>query len=332
MVHTGEQTIKKQLIHALTSAEDGYTSGQYLAEIAGCSRTAVWKHIDALRKEGYQIEAVKKKGYRIVPQKDRLTETDILIGLETAFIGRSIYAYESVPTTQTIASELAAKGAVNGTIVISEEQTAGKGRLRRVWHSPHQGGIWMSLIVKPDIPPYHAPRLTLLTAVAAVLAMREAGVAAGIKWPNDVLVNGRKIAGILTELHAESDQIHSVIIGVGINVNQQPADFNDDIKSLATSLAIEKGEKLDRVAFLQSFLAHFEELYQLFLDKGFLPVKEAWEKYSVTIGQRVTATTAQQSITGYASGINEDGVLVVMDEQTNEQHLIYSGDIKIHQL
>ncbi|WP_455661380.1 biotin--[acetyl-CoA-carboxylase] ligase [Pradoshia sp.] len=331
MVHTGEQTIKKQLIQALTSAGDDYISGQYLAETAGCSRTAVWKHIDALRKEGYQIEAVKKKGYRIVPRKDCLTETDILIGLETEFIGKSIHAYESVPTTQTIASELAAKGAANGTIVISEEQTEGKGRLRRVWHSPHHGGIWMSLIVKPDIPPYHAPRLTLLTAVAAVLSMREAGVNAGIKWPNDVLVNGRKIAGILTELHAESDQIHSVIIGIGINVNQQPDDFNDDIKDLATSLAIEKGETLDRVTFLQSFLMHFEELYQLFLHKGFLPIKEEWEKYSVTIGKQVTATTAQKTIHGYASGINEDGVLIVTDERTKEEHLIYSGDITIHQ-
>ena len=118
----------------------------------------------------------------------------------------------------------------------------------------------MSLIVKPDIPPYQAPRLTLLTAVAAVLAMREMGVEAGIKWPNDVLVNGKKIAGILTELHAESDQIHSVVIGIGINVNQQPEDFSTDIKSIATSLAIEKGENLDRVIFLQSFLAKFEDL------------------------------------------------------------------------
>lgn len=329
MAHTGEQTIKNQLVAALIGAGDCYISGQYLAEIAGCSRTAIWKHIDALRKEGYEIEAVKKKGYRIVPRKDRLTEADILIGLETEFIGKSIHAYESVPTTQTIASELAAKGAVNGTIVISEEQTEGKGRLRRVWHSPRQGGIWMSLIVKPDIPPYHAPRLTLLTAVAVVLAIRETGVNAGIKWPNDVLVNGRKIAGILTELHAESDRIHSVIIGIGINVNQQPEDFSDDIKSLATSLAIEKGIRLDRVAFLQRFLVHFEELYQQFLKKGFLPIKREWETYSVTIGKKVTAKTAQKTITGYASGINEDGILVVRDEAAKD-HLIYSGDITIH--
>ena len=332
MAHTGERSIKKQLVHALTNAGDSYISGQYLAEIAGCSRTAVWKHIDALRKEGFEIEAVKKKGYRILPRKDRLTETEILIGLKTDFIGRTIHAYESVPTTQTIASELAAKGAENGTLVISEEQTEGKGRLQRVWHSPHQGGLWMSLIVKPDIPPYQAPRLTLLTAVAAVLAMREMGVEAGIKWPNDVLVNGKKIAGILTELHAESDQIHSVVIGIGINVNQQPEDFSTDIKSIATSLAIEKGENLDRVIFLQSFLAKFEDLYVTFLAEGFSPIKEQWERYSITIGKRVTATTAQKSLTGYARGINEDGALVVKDEHTNEEQLIYSGDITIHHM
>ncbi|WP_462405346.1 biotin--[acetyl-CoA-carboxylase] ligase [Gracilibacillus sp. Marseille-QA3620] len=332
MAHTGEQTIKKQLIHALTNAGDDYISGQYLADIAGCSRTAVWKHIDALRKEGYEIEAIKKKGYRILPRKNRLTETEILMGLETEFIGRSIHAYETVPTTQTIASDLAAKGADNGTIVISEEQTEGKGRLRRTWYSPHQGGIWMSLIVKPDIPPYHAPRLTLLTAVAAVLAIRETGVNAGIKWPNDVLVNGRKIAGILTEMHAEADQIHSVIIGIGINVNQERQDFNEDIQSLATSLAIEKGEMLDRALFLQRFLSRFEQLYLLFLEKGFLPIKELWETYSVTIGQRVTVATAQSSFTGLASGINEDGILMVKDEQTGVQRLVYSGDITIHHM
>ena len=330
MAHSREQTIKNEIAKAFGRAGEGYISGQTLADMVGCSRVAIWKHIDQLRQDGYQIEAVKRVGYRLMNKPDTLKATDILMGLQTKFIGQTIHSYETVTSTQVIARELAGEGTADGTVVISEEQTEGSGRLKRKWHSPSSGGIWLSLVVKPDIPPYQAPQLTLLTAVAAVQTLMNIGVQAGIKWPNDVLVKDRKIAGILTELHAESDQIHHVIIGIGINMNQPYESFPDELKEIATSVLIERKQRVDRTEFLQSFFKNFEDIYLLFLEKGFEPIKQLWEKYSITIGKKVTVQNIRGSLTGVATGINHDGVLIIMDDE-QKSHLVYSGDITVHQ-
>ena len=330
MAHSREQTIKYEIAKAFAKAEGEYISGQALADLVGCSRVAIWKHIDQLRQEGYEIEAVKKKGYRLLNKLDTLSATDILMGLQTEFVGQSIFSYETVRSTQIIARELAGNGAKDGTVVISNEQTEGTGRLKRKWHSPSDGGIWLSMILRPDIPPYLAPQLTLLTAVAAVRTLNQFEVDAGIKWPNDVLVKGKKIAGILTELHAESDQIHHVIIGIGLNMNQSFESFPDELKEIATSVLIEKKQMIDRVEFLHSFFKNFENMYLLFLEKGFGPIKQLWEEHSITIGKKVTVQNLHSSLTGMAIGINHDGVLIIMDEEQNS-HLVYSGDITVHQ-
>ena len=330
MAHSREQTIKNEIAKAFAKAGPDYISGQALADFVGCSRVAIWKHIDQMRQDGYKIEAVKKVGYRLLEKPDSLTETDILMGLQTKFIGQSIHSYKTVSSTQVIARELAGEGAEDGTVVISEEQTEGTGRLKRKWHSPSNGGIWLSLIVRPDIPPYQAPQLTLLTAVAAVQTLTRIGVNAGIKWPNDLLVNGRKIAGILTELHAESDQIHHVIIGIGMNINQPIESFPDELKTVATSVLIETDHWIDRAELLKNFFMNFEELYLLFLEKGFEPIKQLWEKYSITIGKKVTVQNLRGSINGIATGINHDGVLIIVDDEQNK-HLVYSGDITVHE-
>ncbi len=329
MAHSREQTLKYEIAKAFAKAGEDYISGQALADLVGCSRVAIWKHIDQLRQEGYKIEAVKKKGYRLLNKLDTLSATDILMGLQTKFVGQSVHSYETVTSTQIIARELAGDGTADGTVVISDEQTEGTGRLKRKWHSPSNGGIWLSMILRPDIPPYQAPQLTLLTAVSVVQTLQDFGVKAGIKWPNDVLVNGRKIAGILTELHAESDQIHHVIIGVGMNMNQPLESFPDELKEIATSVLIEKKQRVDRSEFLQCFFKNFEDIYLLFLEKGFEPIKELWEKHSNTIGKIVTVQNLHSSITGRATGINHDGVLIIVDEE-QKSHLVYSGDITVH--
>ncbi|MBM7692620.1 BirA family biotin operon repressor/biotin-[acetyl-CoA-carboxylase] ligase [Peribacillus deserti] len=320
--------MRKVLLEAFHQANGGFVSGQNLAEIMGCSRTAVWKHIEELRKDGYEIEAIRKKGYRINKSPGKLSGNSILLGLETKMMGKHISYHESLPSTQKIAHKLADSGAEEGTLVIADEQTEGKGRLLRTWHSA-KTGIWMSLVLRPKIPMHQAPQLTLLAAVAIVQAIEDTtSLLPAIKWPNDILINGKKVTGILTEMQAEADRIHSVIIGIGINVNQGLEDFPDEIKETATSLSIEEGQPISRTSIIQSFLKHFEILYNLFLKEGFKPIKLLWESYAVSLGKEIKASTLTGVLYGKAIGITEDGVLLLKDDE-GEIHNIYSADIEI---
>ena len=324
-----QSEIRKKLLDAFTNAADTFLSGQHLAELIGCSRTAVWKHIEELRKEGFELEAVRNKGYRIVKTPERITADEIRLGLTTNFIGKNIHYEESVESTQKIAHRLSNEDEPEGTIIIAEEQRSGKGRMDRTWHSPKYTGIWMSLIIRPNIPLTKAPQLTLLTAVAIVQAMEEeTGLQPEIKWPNDVLLNGKKVTGILTELQAEADRIHSIIIGIGINVNQKKEDFPSELQEKASSLFIEKGEVISRAGLIKSFFKHFEKLYLLYLDQGFFPIKLLWEGYAVSIGKILKARTLTNVIEGKALGITDEGVLKLEDE-TGFVHHIYSADIEV---
>lgn len=323
-----QSEIRKELLDAFTNAGDSYLSGQYLAELIGCSRTAVWKHVEDLRKDGFELEAVRKKGYRIVKTPEKITADEIRLGLTTDFIGRNIHYEESVESTQKIAHRLA-EDAPEGTVVIAEEQNSGKGRMNRKWHSPKYTGIWMSLIVRPNIQLTKAPQLTLLTAVAIVQAVEElTGLNPEIKWPNDILLKGKKVTGILTELQAEADRIHSIIIGIGMNVNQKKEDFPPEIQEIASSLFIEKGEMVSRSSLIKSVFKHFEKLYLLYLEQGFFPIKLLWESYAVSIGKTLRARTLTTTIEGRALGITDDGVLKLEDE-TGYIHYIYSADIEL---
>ena len=319
--------LRGKLMEAFTNHPDDYLSGQELANLLGCSRTAIWKHIEGLRKDGFILEAVRKKGYRIIGVPEKIVSDKILFGLNTSFVGKNIHFEESVDSTQNIAQKLALDGAKEGTLVLAEEQLGGRGRLERIWHSPKYKGIWMSLILRPNIPMMKAPQLTLLTAVAVVQGIQEVtGVQADIKWPNDLLINGKKLTGILTEVQADSDRIHSLIIGIGINVNQQLEDYPDELQDIATSLYIETKNSWDRSNIIQEIMRHMEKLYILYLEKGFYPIKLLWESYSVSIGKKVIASTLNGSLKGTAKGITEDGVLLLEDE-TGTVHSIYSADI-----
>ncbi len=324
-----QSQLRKDLLDAFTNAGADFLSGQHIAEVIGCSRTAVWKHIEELRKEGFELEAVRRKGYRIVKTPEMITADELRLGLTTEFIGKNLHYEETVESTQKIAHRLAYDNAPEGTVIIAEEQVSGRGRMDRKWHSPKYTGIWMSIILRPNIPLPKAPQLTLLTAVAIVQAIEErTGLLPEIKWPNDILLNGKKVTGILTELEAEADRINSIIIGMGINVNQTNEDFPNELKGIATSILIEKGEKVLRADLIKGIFTKLEKLYLLYLAEGFLPIKLLWESYAISIGRNITARTLSHSIFGKAQGITDDGVLMIEDEHGKIHH-VYSADIEL---
>jgi len=326
-----QSDIRKRLIEAFTNASGEYLSGQFLAETADCSRTAIWKHIEELRKEGFVFDAVKKKGYRIIQAPENVSADEISFGLKTDFIGRAIHYQEEVDSTQKIAHRLATEGAVEGTVIVAEEQLLGRGRLDRKWHSPKYTGIWMSIILRPNLPLQKAPQLTLVTAVAVVQAIEEiTGLLPQIKWPNDILINGKKVTGILTEMQADADRINAIIIGIGINVKQKRDDFPEEIQQIATSLAEESGQSISRAKLMQAVFARLEKLYLTYLKEGFFPIKLLWESYALSIGKDIIARTVTGDIKGKALGITEDGVLKIQQENGEIRH-VYSADILINE-
>ncbi|MBZ5751497.1 MULTISPECIES: biotin--[acetyl-CoA-carboxylase] ligase [Metabacillus] len=319
--------IRAKLLEAFSKADGEFLSGQKISDYIGCSRTAVWKHMEELRKEGYELEAVRRLGYRITKKPDKISSNEIQLGLKTTMMGRHIHFEEIVSSTQKIARNLANEGVEEGTIVVADQQTNGKGRMARVWYSPKGTGIWMSMIIRPNLPVNQTPQLTLLTAVAIVQAIEElTPLKPEIKWPNDIMLNGKKLVGILTELQAEADQVHSVIIGTGINVNQKIDDFPEELQSIATSIFIETGTVWERAQFIQMILLKFEGLYSLFLTQGFKPIKLLWESYAISLNKKIIARTLSGTIVGKAIGIDDDGVLLI---ETNNRVIerIYSADI-----
>ncbi len=321
--------LRSKLLEAFSNAEGGFVSGQKLSEYIGCSRTAVWKHIEELRKDGYELEAVRRLGYRITKKPDKISGNEIQIGLKTKTMGRHIHFERAVTSTQKIAHTLANDGAKEGTIVVADQQTNGRGRMAREWYSPSGKGIWMSLIIRPNIPVHATPQLTLLTAVAIVQAIEElTPLKPDIKWPNDILINGKKVVGILTELQAEADQVHSVIIGTGINVNHTLVDFPEELQKIATSIHIETGKHWDRALFIQEILLKFEALYSLYLNQGFRVIKLLWEGYAISLNRQIKARTLNGVIEGKAIGIDNSGVLLIETSDGSIKQ-IYSADIEL---
>jgi BirA family biotin operon repressor/biotin-[acetyl-CoA-carboxylase] ligase len=320
--------MKESLLHMLTENEGEFVSGQQISEKLNCSRTAIWKHVSELRKAGYSIEAVQKRGYRLLTSPDLVTPEEVSLYTGNGTFGKKVIYDSTVKSTQEIAHQLAREGAPEGSIVLADEQTGGRGRLGRAWQSPSGTGIWMSLILRPEIPLQKAPQLTLLIAVAATKAIENVtGLDVAIKWPNDLLIKGKKIAGILTELQAEADSIHSVIVGIGMNVNQEKKHFSEEIAEIATSLSIESGQTYKRAEIIGSILKEIEDLYHNYLENGFTVVKLLWEARAFSLGKRITARSFTGSITGYAKGITDEGVLLLEDDH-GKVHQIYSADIE----
>ncbi|MBL0388547.1 biotin--[acetyl-CoA-carboxylase] ligase [Tumebacillus sp. ITR2] len=322
--------MQETILHMLREAPGGFVSGEAMCQACGVSRTSIWKHIKELQDAGYEIEAVRNKGYRLVVSPDLVTAAEIREGLQTTLIGQSIVYRDTIDSTNTLAQQLALNGAPEGTVVIADEQTSGRGRRGRQWFSPPHSGIWMSLILRPELPLAHAAQITLVAAVALCQALsRATGVKAGIKWPNDILFDGKKCCGILTEMHAEFDQIHHLVVGIGINVNVPQEDFPDELQDIATSLQAIRGERLPRAQVVRTVLEEFEPLYRQYVaNGGFGTLRDAWKANNITLGNRIVAHTARGDIEGKALDIDEFGVLL-LEKDNGEREKIYSADITV---
>lgn len=321
------QSTRNKLIHLLANNDDQYISGQKLSEMLHISRSAIWKQMKNLEKAGYEIEGKPNQGYRILSYPDDLSEYTLQWGLNTEWIGKKIIHKQTTTSTQIVAHKLAQENCEHGTIVIADEQTKGKGRMNRPWHSSKKKGIWMSIILRPAILPYRAPQLTLLTAtVLADVINEHIGIRPQIKWPNDILINNKKTAGILTEMQAEQDQIQYVVIGIGLNVNQTADDLPDNIGYKATSLQIEANQEWDLKEVIQSILLTFEKHYTSYIDNGFGKIKSKWESYGYKIGKPIWIKTSKEKKQVIFLGIAEDGALLIKNHQ-DEVESIYSAEI-----
>lgn len=319
-----------KLLTLFEQSDGDFVSGEELSQQLGISRTAVWKHIERLRAKGYRFEAVSRKGYRLTGKPDRLDLAALQLKLKTKRFGRQLSYADSVGSTQAAALALIAQGAQEGALAVAEEQTSGRGRMGRQWHSPKGKGLWFSLVLKPRIPIHFAPQLTLLVAVAVCRAIRSLlpQVPVGIKWPNDLLIEGRKVCGILLESSAEDERLQHVVAGIGISVNLQPDDYPPELAVKATSLAIAAGQEVDRGDVLAAVLLELEQLYELYGTQGFAPVKLAWEALSVTLRRSVRIETPQGPIEGMAESIDENGALLVRSAG-GELVKCYSGDVEM---
>lgn len=287
---------------------DGYVSGEEMSVLLKISRAAVWKHIDQLRHEGYEINAVPHLGYRLDQTPDKLIAREIQFGLKTKVLGHKIISFDSVASTMDEAFRLGMDHAPEGTVVCAETQSKGRGRLGRGWVSPKGKGIYCSIILRPPFAPDQMAQLTLMSAVAVTEAIEEAtGVKAGIKWPNDLLVGSKKLAGILTELRAEMDQVKFVVIGIGINANALVKELVPE----ATSLKIESGMTINRVALLQEMLRSLEKWYGKLKQGHFDVVIAHWKKYSSTLSKRVRVTDPGGIVEGIAVDLDKDGGLLI---------------------
>lgn len=318
----------KAEILRLLKKHDGYLSGQQLCEEFQVSRTAVWKVIEQLKSEGYEIEAVRNKGYRLVKSPDILSEAEITSLMQTKWAGRKVIYYEETDSTNIRAKEYGEKQAEHGVLFVADMQDAGKGRRGRSWTSPKGSSIYMTILLHPEILPVKAPQLTLLMAIAAVEGIRkETGLEAKIKWPNDVVVHGKKISGILTEMSAEVDYIHYVVIGIGINVNQE--SFAEEVGDHATSLRLECKREVRRASLIAAIMERFEVCYERFLETEDLSaLKECYNDMLVNRDQDVKILEPGNEYEAHAIGIDENGELIVRLPDGREEK-IYAGEVSV---
>lgn len=304
-----------------------YVSGEDLSKKLGISRSAIWKNINLLREKGYTIESVTNRGYKLISCPDLLSEEEIGSYLQTQFIGKKIYYFETIDSTNEEAKRQAANGAPNGSMILSETQTGGKGRLGRKWSSSPGDGIYFSLLLRPNDSPSEISNITLLSGLAVCNGIREyTGCNAQIKWPNDVVIDGKKTCGILTEMSAEVDQIHFLIIGIGINVNQDK--FGEDIAFKATSLFLENGQKLHRSELLAEILKQFEALYRLYQNHETQKLLSLYKNNCVTLSRKVSTIRNGKTLLGTAIDILPSGELLVLGED-GKTFSINSGEVSV---
>lgn len=309
---------------------DGVVSGAALSRLLGVSRTAVWKHVKGLRASGYLIEAVPSKGYRLLSSPKVLTQLDLSAGLATKRIGSSIICLKETESTNQVAFKMAEGGAAEGTVVIADAQSAGKGRLGRIWLSPEGVNLYCSVVLRPAIAPMAACQLTFLSVVAVARAIQDCTtLQPQIKWPNDILINGKKVAGLLNEMNAETEKVNFVVLGIGVNLNLKMSSISESLlRHPATSLLEEGGVEVDRLAFTRSLLTELDRLYDVFLREGEGPVRAEWLERSAIQGRSVRVSQGEREFTGVVQGVDSFGALLVQLSDGRIETVL-SGDVAL---
>lgn len=320
----------EEILKKLRDAK-GFVSGQELCEYYGVSRTAIWKAVRQLEKDGYVIEAQNNKGYRLVENNnaDLFSKVEIESRMETKWVGRNLIFHKETGSTNIDAKELAERGEAAGTVVVADMQTAGRGRRGRGWVSPAGKDIYMTILLRPQCRPEKASVLTLVMALAVLRAISEQiSQDCGIKWPNDIVVNGKKVCGILTEMSAELDGIHYVVIGVGINVNQE--FLAEEIQKTATALCIESGQQINRATLVARVFFYFEKYYAAFEKNwDFSDLVNEYNQFLVNRDREVCVLDPKGAFQGTARGINEKGELLVERKSDGEIVLVYAGEVSV---
>jgi len=318
----------EEILRLLKKHPSAFLSGEELSRRLNVSRTAVWKRIRHLRSLGYEIEASTRSGYWLVQSPDILAPSEIKLLLKTKWLGRTIHYFPALDSTNSKAYELATGGAKEGEIVIAESQAKGKGRLGRNWFSPPYLNLYLSVILRPKIPPQQAPLITLMAAVAAAEAIeKSSGLRPLIKWPNDILLNGRKMAGLLNEIKSETDRVDFIILGIGVNLNIDEKMFPKEIRSIATSMKRETGQAVSRKDFLALLLKELEKWYTIFLEEGGNVILESWRRWAQIKGRQVKMTSFGETIGGKAIDVDSEGALII-ETRHGERKRIVAGDIE----
>ncbi|NLK24659.1 MAG: biotin--[acetyl-CoA-carboxylase] ligase [Clostridiales bacterium] len=315
----------KEKILKLLSESDDYISGEKISQTLGVTRASVWKHIKTLKEDGYEIDGISKKGYKLISTPDIISIFEINKYLKTNFIAKNIKYYKSLQSTNLTAKENASS-LNDGSVIISEIQEGGVGRFKRAWTSP-AGGIWFSIILKPNIEPYLASKITIICAAALIKTLNSMNINAFIKWPNDIYVNGKKLCGILTEMNCDMDHINYLVVGIGINANLNNDDFSDEVKDTATSIRIIQNAPINRNKFLANFFNNFEPLYKSYINT--LDLSEVYsisKKYSMLINKKAYHVTVRGKEPVTCVGVNEDLELIIKDSNGNIKNVL-SGEI-----
>jgi BirA family biotin operon repressor/biotin-[acetyl-CoA-carboxylase] ligase len=318
----------KSEILALLRERGDFVSGQELCVHFGVSRTAVWKAINQLKKEGYHIEAAQNRGYMLVQEGDVFGQNELESRMTTQWAGHPVIYYASTDSTNLQAKLAAENGAGEGTLLVADMQTSGRGRRGRTWISPPGTNVYYTLLLKPEYPADRASAVTLVMALAAAEGIRRTcGLEAGIKWPNDIVVGGKKVCGILTEMSVEQDYIHYVVIGVGINVGEQ--EFAPEVAQTAGFLQQENGQRISRAELVANIMQAFEKDYEIFVQTlDMSGLMDAYNALSVNRGREVRVLDPKGEFSGISAGINESGELLV-ERGDGTVAKVYAGEVSV---